>query len=811
MLTIYFKTAWRILWRHKAFSLINILGLALGITTFVLILEYVSFERSFNRFHKNLPTLYRLSTQTREGDIYVDMAPAVAPLAKQYFPEVRNFCRIGEHSANGIVTFPGGKNGRAPQLFRENKVAYADASFFTLFTFPLVQGTAASALTAPNKVALSQSQARKYFGNGQALNRVLTLNNQFGKTLYTVTAVYADMPANSDLNFDAVFSLETLANPANLNGNGWARLDGFDGSYLTTFFQLTPGTSHQALAAKFDALAKQRDPEEQNRFLLQPAENLHLAASLGDPARTSGNLGFVYLLEGIAALVLVIAWFNYVNLSTAGALKRAKEVGIRKVIGARSGQLIGQFLGESLFLNLVGFMLALGLVSLLQSTFNSLVKKELNLAVLQADNFWLVGLGLLLVGALASGLYVAFTLVSFRPVQTLKGTPRVGQGAWLRKTLVVGQFCASVILMIATLILYRQLQYMQNQDLGFQLTQRVVIQSPQVGEEAAITTRTAVLEQQLSQLPYVKNFCQSGIVPGNYYSFSATGITKPGARATESKKGYKMGIIDDRYLKTYGIALAAGRNFTHQEANLAWEKSGKLLINETAARQLGFTSATEAVGKTINWGQSFQIVGVVRDYHHQGLQEAIDPIIFLPRRSVGNLTVQLTPDRMPEKIAELEKIYLASYPGNPFEYFFLDERYNEQYQKEQQYGQVFIVASSLAIFIACLGLFGLVAFTTEQRTKEIGIRKVLGASVANILALISQDFLKLVLFANLLAWPIAWWGMQRWLQDFEYRITITWPIFALAGFLAVLIALLTISVQAVKASLANPVNSLRNE
>ncbi|QMU31215.1 ABC transporter permease [Adhaeribacter radiodurans] len=811
MLTIYLKTTWRILWRHKAFSLINILGLALGITAFVLILEYVSFERSFNRFHQNLATLYQVQTQTPEGEVWVDMAPAVAPLLKQQFPEVQAYCRLAEGFGSGVVSTALGKTNQGPQLFRETKLAYADASFFKLFTFPVMQGQATTALQAPNTVALSQTQAQKYFGNQPALGQVIALNNQFGKTLYKVTAVYADMPLNSDLRFDAIFSLITLANPANLNGNGWARLDGFDGSFLTTFLQLSPGADHRALAAKIDALARQRDPQDQNHFLVQPAGNLHLAASLSAPGRANGSLGFVYLLEGIAGLILVIAWFNYVNLSTAGALKRAKEVGIRKVIGARTGQLIGQFLSESLFLNLAGFVLALGLVTLLQSTFNELVKKELNLDVLQTENFWLLGLGLLLTGALGSGLYVAFTLVTFQPVQTLKGTPRTGRGFWLRKTLVVGQFSASVLLIIATLVLNKQLQYMQGQDLGFKMDQRIVTQGPQVGDDAAVASGSALLKQQLSQLPYVKNFSQSSMVPGGFYSFTATGIAKPGAPALDSKKNYKMGIIDDQYLKTYSIAVAAGRNFTHQEATLAWEKSAKVMLNETAARELGFASAAAAVGKTISWGQLYQVVGVVRNYHHQGLKQAIDPIIFLPSLYKGPITVQLSPDRMTRKIAELEQLYLASYPGNPFEYYFLNDRYNEQYQQEQQYSKVFTVASALAIFIACLGLFGLVAFTTEQRTKEIGIRKVLGASVANILGLISRDFLKLVVLANLLAWPVAWWGMHRWLQDFEYRITLTWPIFAAAALLAILIALLTISVQAIKASLANPVHSLRNE
>ncbi|RDC65416.1 ABC transporter permease [Adhaeribacter pallidiroseus] len=408
MLTIYLKTAWRILWRHKAFSLINNLGLALGITAFILILEYVSFEQSFNRFHTNLSTMYRLQVQGRGGEFNINIAPAVAPLVQQQFPEVQVFCRVAEQAANGLVTFAGAKKESVPQSFREDAIAYADASFFTLFTFPLVQGQAATALQAPNTVALSQAQAHKYFGNKPAMGQVITLNNQFGKTLYTVTAVYADMPLNSDLRFDAVFSLITLANPANLNGNGWARLDGFDGTFVTTFFRVSPGTDYQRLAAKLNALAKKMNPDGEDRFWLQPAGNLHLANSLGDLLRASGSLGFVYLLEGIAGLILIIAWFNYVNLSTAGALKRAKEVGIRKVIGARSGQLILQFLGESLFLNLIGSLLALGLVVLLQSPFNKLIKKDLTFSVLQADNYWLIGLGLLLVGALASGIYVVF-------------------------------------------------------------------------------------------------------------------------------------------------------------------------------------------------------------------------------------------------------------------------------------------------------------------------------------------------------------------------------------------------------------------
>ena len=779
MFSNYLKIALRNLRKNQTFSAINILGLALGIAAFVLILEYVAYERSYNQFHTQLPTLYRMLTQTREGDIWVDMAPAVGPLAKQQFPEVKAFCRIGEHSANGIVSVAGGKEIGLPLAFREERLAYADASFFTLFTFPLVQGTAASALIQPNAVALSQSQARKYFGDTNALGRTLTLNNQFGKTLYTVTAVYADMPQNSDLLFDAVFSLQTLANPANLNGNDWARLDSFDGSYLTTFLQVAQPASgtpadYKALAHKFNAYKKKATPKDESIFLLQPATNLHLASSLSDTYRTSGSLGFVYLLSGIAVLILLIAWFNYINLSTAGALKRAKEVGVRKVVGAGTSQLISQFLGESLLLNSIGFGLALLLVASLQNPFNEFVQKKLSVSVLNTDGFWLAGFGLLLFGALASGSYVAFALTSYQPIQTLKGTVQAGKGSWLRKGLVVAQFSASVALVIATLVLYQQLRFMQNKDLGVRLAQRVVIQGPQVNQTGSFTAGTAALEQELGQLPYVKSFCQTGIVPGNYYNFTANGITRQSEasdhpRPGDEKKNYSMGIIDDRFLKTYEIGLAAGRNFTVREAELGWEKSGKLMVNETAARLLGFASAEKAIGQIINWGQPYELVGVVKDYHHQGLQRAIDPVIFMPRRSVSDLTVQLTTDKIQDKLAQLERIYKASYPGNPFEFYFADENYNRQYQSEQQYGQVFTVASVLAIFIACLGLFGLAAFTTEQRTKEIGVRKVLGASVSSIVTLLSKDFLKLVLVAIVIASPIAWWAMNQVATEFRIQ------------------------------------------
>ncbi|WP_332871497.1 ABC transporter permease [Spirosoma rhododendri] len=402
-------------------------------------------------------------------------------------------------------------------------------------------------------------------------------------------------------------------------------------------------------------------------------------------------------------------------------------------------------------------------------------------------------------------------MTSFQPIQTLKGTYRGGNGGWLRKTLVVAQFSASVALVIATLVLHRQLQYMQNKDLGVRLTQRLVIKGPQVAQNGSFKAGTAVLSDELSRLPYVKSFCQTSIIPGNFYNFTANGITRQNPRPGDDKQTYSMGIVDDRFINTYEIKLAAGRNFTVQEAESGYEKSAKVMVNETGARQLGFASAEKAVGQHINWGQPFEIVGVLSDYHHQGLQRAIEPVVFLPRRSVSDLTVQLTTDQVQDKLATLEQLYKAAYPGNPFEFYFADENYNRQYRSEQQYGQVFTAGAALAIFIACLGLFGLATFTTEQRTKEIGVRKVLGASVTSIVALLSKDFLKLVLIAIVIASPLAYYAMNRWLSDFAYRIDISWWVFALAGLLAVSIALLTVSFQSIRAALVNPVKSLRSE
>lgn len=812
MLLNYVKIALRNLWKAKVFAGINVAGLAMGITAFVLILEYISFEKSYNQFHANLPHLYRVLLQDGESGNPESYVPsAVAPALKQNFADVAAVCRLAEVH-RGIVTFPDKANGI--RSFKEENALTADGDFFRMFSFPIVAGSAS--LNQPNTVAISATKARTYFGKANAVGKTLTLNNQFGKALYTITGVFADVPANSDLQFDMVYSLSTLATPAGRNGNDWARLDAWQGAFSQTIVQLKPQANQDSFAQNAQQLLRKARPELKVFFSLQPIQYVHLGDGLSDNRPTEAKLGFIYLLGGIALLILTIAWLNYINLSTAGAMKRSKEVGVRKVVGANRGQIISQFLSESVLLNLLALLVAFGLIMLLQRPFNTLVGKELSLRVFQENQFWVVGLGAVVIGALVSGSYAAFVLSGFSILNALKSSKgKSGRGSLsfttsVRQGLVVFQFAISILLLVATVVLYRQLSFMQNQDLGMNMKKLLVIKGAEVGDEEARRAGRTAFRNELARLPYVETYCNSGSVPGAFYNFNADGITRQNPAPGDEKKSYAITYADDRYLPTYAIKLAAGQNFTPDMCDQGM-KALRVLINEKAAKSLGFSSAKAAVGQNVKFGEAFEIVGVLKDYHHESLQKAIQPLLIFPGYPASNYTLRLATDQMQAKISGLEKLYKQLFPGNPFEYFFVDEHYDKQYKAEQQYGQIFITAAALAILIACLGLFGLTTFMAEQRTKEIGVRKVLGASVNSLVVLLSKDFLKLVLIAFVVACPIAWYAANRWLEDFAYRTTVDWWIFALAGLLAILIAFATVSFQSIKAALVNPVKSLKTE
>lgn len=803
----YLKITTRVLLRNKVYSIVNILGLAMGIAAFLLILEYVGLGKSVNQFHTKLPQMHRLLCQSTEGDVWPQVEPGWSPKVKERLPEVEDFCRFTEGIAQGIVS-----NQEQALSFREENIGYAEGNFFEFFSFPLRAGDAAD-FHKPDVVFISESASNKYFGAENPVGKPLRLYNQFGDRSFVVAGVFKDMSENSDIRFDMLFSLETLKNPANLNGNGWASLDNLDNQYIHTFLLLTTGTDLKALEQKLNAMRRELQPEKDAVvFRLQPFRETYLATSLNDDLPHSGNLRHTYMLIGIALLILLIAWFNYVNLSTATIWRRANEVGVRKAIGASRTSLMGQLLGESMLLNALAFGAGLLLVQVLQPFFNDMIGNDLSISVLSETSVWLYGLVGVLLGALLSGAYSAFILSGFSPVDVLKGRWAKGvQGVTLRKSLVVSQFSISITLILFTILVYSQLHYMQHKDLGMKPEQLLVVKGPEAGLDSTFKSRQNAYWDEVSQQNFVSDYCTSGSVPGHSFNFATEGFTSPQSKPGDENKSYSFAIIGDRYLKTYGIALAAGRNFTPEECAVRWNDNDKVLMNERAVAQLRL-NPEDALHTKIRWDERYlSIIGVVKDYHHSGLQQAIEPIIFYPQNNTAYFTLHMSDGNLQGNIATLERLYKTQFPGNPFEYFFVDDNFNQQYLSEKRYSALFSTASIWAIFIACMGLFGLATFTVESRTKEIGVRKVLGASVASITSLLAKDFLTLVFIAVIIASPIAYFFMDSWLSDFAYRIDIQWWMFALAAALTAIVAFLTVGVQSVKAALANPVKSLRSE
>ncbi len=808
MLKNYFKTAFRNLWRSRQFTLINTAGLVLGTAVFLFIIEYVAFELAANRFNKNYETLYRASVQYKDGHTDYNLAPGFAPILKEKFPAIEKYTRTAENIGAGVLTY--NKNGAPPKAFRENSILYVDGNFLDMITFPIVDGS--PSLKEPATLALSEPVARKIFGKDDAIGKVVTVSNQFGNTPYTVKAVYK-LPPSSDIKGEVLLSLHTLESAANRDDNDWADPNTLDAGFTNIYLQLGKTTNATKLAAGITSFLRASNPGSKDDMVaLQPFKNLHLAPNFDYPFQTYGNLLMVVVFGGIALLILLIGWVNYINLSIAQSLHRAREVGVRKVLGASRYQLMIQYLTETLILTVSSTLLAVFLVKIFQGKFNDFAGKELSLSFLNQGWIWVAGVLLLVVGSVASGSYVAFVLTRFKPITTIRGKVQANvKGLTLRKSLVVFQFTISVIFIIATAIIYKQLKYMQQENLGMNLNQLLVLQGPTVSSEGQ-AARNVAFKNSLAQLPFVKKQAASNNVPGVGYNFFTNGITKfNDPQKDDERKSYAMFICDEHFFDTYGVQLKEGRTFTNEEAERSWNNLRKVIINESAARALGFPDGEAVIGKKISWGEAFEVIGVVKDYHHLSLREDIKPTIYLGSVSFSYFTVQTDSRNMQAKIGAIRDLYNRTFPGNPFEYFFADQKYDQQYITEQKLGNVFIAAACIAIFIACLGLYGLAAFSAKQRVKEIGIRKVLGAGVADITALLSKDFLFLVLIAIGIAIPVAWWAMQKWLQDFAYQTSISWWIFFVSGFAAIAIALLTISYQAIKAALANPVKSLRTE
>ncbi len=808
MLKNYFTVAMRNLLRNKTFTAINIAGLAVGIAVFLLIFEYVAAEWNTNRFHKNFASLYRMGTLDKKGRHDVYLPPGFIPVIKSKVAGIESLVRISDDIGSGVVSFTD-NNTHELKTFREENICFADSNFLEVFSFPMVAGTAS--LNKPHTLVLTETKALQMFGSTAVSGKTVTISNQFGTVDYTIAGVFKSMAGQSDLNPNILLSLNTLESAAGRDGNDWADPATLDNGFVNGYLVAKKGQDPGTLAAEINRLVHAMQPSTaDNEVVLQPFSELHLAPAFSYPYQTFGNLKLVVMLLAISMLILLIAWVNYINLSTVQAMKRAKETGVRKVMGASRTQLSLQYLTETFVITLFSVCISFVLVQLLQNLFNIFTGKALSLGILNHGWFWLDTCIFILTGSLLSGGYVAFVLSSFKPAIAIRGKIASRKsGISFRQGLVVFQFTISLVFIISTMILYRQLQYMKTTDLGLNLTQLLIIKGPSV---SGTLQKSLAFKNDLSQLSFVKKYAASNDIPGKGYNFSADGITRPGPQKGDEKKSYHMFIADEHFFDTYGIKLAEGTAFSAAEAALGWSKAKKIILNERAAAELGFAKNERATGQTIFWaGKPYEVAGGVKDYHHLSLQTAIEPIVFLPAVSAGYFTLQTGSGSLSQKISTLNALYNKYYAGNPFEYFFADETFNRQYAAEQQLGNIFIAAAIVAIVIACLGLFGLAAFTAQQRTKEIGIRKVLGASVTSIAMVLSIDFIKLVLIAIVIASPLAWWAGSNWLRDFAYRTQIGWWMFVTAGGIAVLIAVLTVSSQAIKAAVANPVKSLRTE
>ncbi|HEY9049688.1 MAG TPA: ABC transporter permease [Ohtaekwangia sp.] len=800
MIRNYLTSVWRYISRNKVFTTINILGLAIGMTACMLITQYVMHEFSYDTFLNKKDRIFRMQLDRYDrGELSTRWASGCAgigPDLKANFPEVKYYTRLIKR--NSVFAY-------GDVFFKEDASYCASEDFFHVFSIRLLEGIDSTVLKDPFKIVLSQSAAKKYFGNENPVGKFIRNN---GNTDYEVTGVFEDLPFNSHMKIDMLMSFSSLNKLWNDPITSW-QWDGF-----FTYILLNDGADAKAFESKLPAFVQKQAGEELKKynagmtFHLQPVNAIHLDSDFIGEFKPNGNRQSTYFLSIVAVLILVIAWINYINLSTAKSIERAREVGVRKVMGGFRSQLIQQFLFESLLLNGLAVLIAIAFVVLLTPSFSEITGRELDYLLFKQTMFW-VWMGILIVGgALFSGIYPAFVLSGYRPVEVLKGRfKNTNRGVFFRKGMVVTQFIASITLIVGTFTVYRQIRHMQQQALGIDINQTLVLHSPNV-VDSTYQQKFQVFKNSIEQHAEVIGMTASTAVPGAAPDWNAGGIRRISQRDDEAKQ-YRVIMMDHDYIKLFGAKVLAGRPFSGETAH----EEKNVLINESASRQLGFAKLEDAINDQIFfWGDTFKIVGVLKNYHQESLKKAYDPLIFRYDKAPGGYySIKFNTAKVHESLAGFEADWKQLFPGNPFIHFFLDDHYNQQYQADQQFGKVFGIFSALAIFIACLGLFGLSSLMAIQRTKEIGVRKVLGASIPSILTLVGKDYIVLLGIAIVIATPVAWWAMNGWLQDFANRITLEWWIFALPSLLVISIALLTVSIHTIKAARVNPAKSLRYE
>jgi len=802
MFSNYLKIAFRNLRKNKIFSIINILGLAIGLTCFMFIAVFVYNELSYDKYVEDAKDIYRVQVSViGNGDaaVYPNVDVAVGEGIKNAFPEVKASTRISP--ASDFVKYD-------DKQFKEQHLAFADSNFLQMFSIPLIEGSNENALKEPNSVVISKAFAKKYFGNADALGKSLLIGTR--NVAYKVTGIIDKVPDNSHFHFDAFLSLSTF----HITNRTWSNL----GFY--TYLLLNKNADAKQLQAKFPQLvAKYVVPEIQHDmgvslaeaqksvntfvFSLQPLTNIHLYSNTKLEMEPNGDIQYVYIFSALAVFILLLACVNFTNLSTARAVKRAREVGIRKVMGSIKKQLIFQFLSESVLFTFFSMLCAYVLIFLLLPYFNQLANKNISFDFFLSYKSMLAMFLVSFIAGLLAGIYPAFFLASFNTIKVLKGSSLQGsQRKPLRSGLIVFQFFVSTALIIATIIVYQQLHYMQNKKLGYDKDQVLFLPDARL-----LDNNQTAFEQQLLQDNRVVSTSISRSVPGGDI-MDGTEVYPKNENGNGSEIHMNISHVDYDYIKTLGIKILQGRYFSKDFST----DSFAIIINEAAVHELGWTNGN-AVGKSIvrSGQKEFKVIGVVQDFNYASVKQKIAPLMMMLGGNYGGLIVKIKTTNVEGFLSDLKKQWSSFNPAGPLEYNFLDEKFATLYANEQRTQQIFSVFAILAIIIASLGLFGLSAFVIEQRTKEIGIRKVLGASVQNVLLLVSKEFLLLVAIAFFISIPITWWVMYAWLEDFAYRINISVWVFAIAGIGVILIAFLTVSFQAIKAAIANPVKSLRTE
>lgn len=808
MLKNYFKIAWRNLIRHKGFSLINIVGLAIGLSCCVLVSLFIIDELSYDKYNKNAGQIYRVVKDfvNDDGSKLPDATtpPAIAAAIQKDIPEIEHVTRLFPGWGNKFYV----RNGE--KKFIEENLYRADSSVFDVFTFKFLQGNPATALKTPDDIVLTETIAKKYFGNKNPIGKTLEIDTWDPRI---VTAVIKDVPENSHFKIDLITSLKFRN-----NNNQIIDINSIWGFYnFYTYMKLKPGSDIASVDKKIRDVFKKNRPEATDSFYTQAVTDIHLTSNLKWELRPNSDRSYIYIFGTIALFILLIACINYVNLTTARSSLRAKEIGIRKVSGAIRNSLMKQFLSESVLIALLAALLAVLISQLLLPSINSITGKQLTL--LPDGKLYIlftVFLFALLIGIIA-GFYPAIFLSSFEPIKVLKGEKFSGlKKSSLRKILVITQFTISISLIIGTIIVMQQIRFIQKAKLGLNKDHVMII------DDAGFLSRSERLKvkNDLLQIPSVKKVAAcDGVVGGQNWT------NRLNVKGSKNNQLVNFLTIDHDFFGALNLEIKEGRGFSadhladtinYRVPGIKERQAGGIILNETAVKQLQVPAPV--IGQQIAWDTNndttwyLTIVGVVKDFHFTSMKNEIKPFsfIYIPDRQ-SNYTVKLNGSNISQTIASVKNIWDQNVKARPFRYHFLDETYAKLYQSEMNFKKIFFYITFIAIFIACLGLYGLSSFITEQRTKEIGIRKVLGASISGIVGMLSKDFVKLVMVAAIIAFPLAWFAMNKWLQDFVYRVSIGWWVFVAAAFIALLIALITISSQAIKAAIANPVKSLRTE